>query len=69
MLVNMDDKLKKSNRQILIQHGQINNLDIKIADANHKLERMTKIQELVSHLKTRINNIERGMASDIEKAV
>lgn len=57
MLLNMDDKLNKTNRDVKQSQSDISHINMKIAEVNMKLDREAKIRDLVDQLKIRITSM------------
>ena len=57
MLVNMDDKLSRVYRELHNCQNHLQKVDLKVAESNHRLERISKIQDIVSQLKNRISSM------------
>ena len=69
MLLNMDDQLKLTKRDVKqIQH-ELASFNMKINETNAKLDREAKLKDQLDIVKTKIGGIEKGMAADIETAV
>ena len=69
MLLNMDDKVNRVNRDGKEHKADISKIYRQINEVHTKLDREARNRELVGELKSRIVNMEKGMASDIEKTV
>ena len=69
MLLNMNDKLIVTNRELKQSQHEIQTLNAKINETNLKLDREAKIKDQVDALREIIKTLEKGMALDIENAV
>ena len=69
MLLNMNDKLIVTNRELKQSQHEIQTLNAKINETNLKLDREAKIKDQVDALRVTIATLEKGMALDIENAV
>ena len=69
MLLNMNDKLIVTNRELKQSQHEIQTLNAKINETNLKLDREAKIKDQVDALRQTIVTLEKGMALDIENAV
>ena len=69
MLLNMNDKLIVTNRELKQSQHEIQTLNAKINETNLKLDREAKLKDQVDALRQTIVTLEKGMALDIENAV
>ena len=57
MLLNMNDKLTLTNRDVKNLQTEMNHTNTKINETNLKLDREAKIKDLVDNLKHKIQNL------------
>ena len=69
MLLNMNDKVTLTNRDLRQCQHELASFNMKINETNMKLDREAKIKDQVDALRVTIASLEKGMALDIENAV